>query len=129
MKDRTPPRAIDALTVAIWCGIVAGIGDGLFVYFDIAFSRRGIQYLPLSLWAIDILVWSAVSALAALPFAMMPRARRLAPAAAVLAGPALVVLIRLITLKRLRWPLVDKRLVLAFWLAGAMLLALAVAFV
>ena len=90
----------DTVAIAILIAIAAATLDLIAVWLDIGQARRGIQAIPWTLWGFAVIGWTVMALGAAAPFLFLERARVYAVAAAIVAAPGVVLLIRLLPLKR-----------------------------
>lgn len=106
----TAASRLDALLVGATLAIVSGAADTWVVLADAGLSRRGIQFVPLTLFPVATLVAALLCLAAMLPFLWSHRTRTVGIAAAVLAGPLLVAFLRTLLLKRTLSPDLSREL-------------------
>lgn len=117
-RKQSRANVIDFIAVATLIAIAAAALDVIAVYLDLGQSRRGIQYIPWTLWSFSIIGWTVIALAAAAPFLLLRRARPYSVLAALVAAPGAVLLIRLLPLKRTYWTFpTGKVTTLLVWLA------------
>jgi hypothetical protein len=87
------------VTVVLWMAALAAAVDTAIVYADWNMSRHAMEYVPWTFWPIDFLLF-AVACLAAAGVPLLLRKPRFAIPFAFVAGPGLLIFIRLLPLKR-----------------------------
>jgi arylsulfatase A-like enzyme len=113
----------DAVTAGATIALLAGAADTWIVLADAGLARRGIAFVPLTMFPVAALVAALLCGVAMLPFLWSVRTRTMSIAAAILAGPLLVVFLRSLYWKRVLWPGLSRELYAL--LAAAVMISIA----